>query len=163
MIGQRAVAAAEQMEDAAEAFLGRGFARRFELQAGRHRHGRRAQAAGALGGETVAREEVLEVARGEIEAREFIPFRPRRHGHRALQGGDLRGCHQAGVIVLMAGQGQAIALHRVGDETDRSVVVDGRESVEHGGQIMAAEIGHQIGQFGVVEPVDNRPCLGRVG
>ena len=105
----------------------------------------------------------MEIAGGAVETGEFIPLRSRRHRHRALQGGDLRRRHQTGVIVFVAGQGQAIALHRVGDETDRSVVVDGRESVEHGGQIMAAEIGHQIGQFGVVEPVDNRPCLGRVG
>ena len=42
----------------------------------------------------------------------------------------LRRRHQAGVVVLVAGERQAEALDRVGDETDRAVVLDASEGIE---------------------------------
>ena len=43
----------------------------------------------------------------------------------------------------MALERQADALDGIGDETDGTVVVDRLESLDDGGHVVAAEIGHQ--------------------
>ena len=58
----------------------------------------------------------------------------------------LRGGHQAGVVVLVAGEGQAEAFHRVGEEADRPVVVDALERLGQRDEIVAGEVGHQARQ-----------------
>ena len=68
--------------------------------------------------------------------------------------------HQPGVIVLVAGERQAEALDRVGDEAVRPVVRDAVEGLEHGIQIVAAEIGHQPRERRVVMLVEQRPDAG---
>ena len=57
------------------------------------------------------------------------------------------------MIVLVAGERQAHALDRVGDEADRPVVIDRVECLDDGAQIVAAEIAHQPRQF-IVAAVD---------
>ncbi len=66
---------------------------------------------------------------------------------RRAPGLHLRRRHQAGVIVLVALERQADALDRVGDEADRTIVIDRFESLDHAGHVVAAEIGHQRQQF----------------
>ena len=67
--------------------------------------------------------------------------------------------HQAGVVVLVAGERQAVALDRVGDEAGRHVVLDAVEGVEHRLHVVAGEVGHQRMQRGVVVRVEQaRGC-----
>ena len=58
--------------------------------------------------------------------------------------------HQAGVIVLVSGEGQAKALDGPGDEQGRDVVLRGVESLDQGLHAMAAKVGHQPAQRVVV-------------
>ena len=58
--------------------------------------------------------------------------------------------HQAGVVVLVAGEGQAEAFYGVADEAGRLVVVGVVEGFEQRRQIMAAEIVHQRGELVVM-------------
>ncbi len=62
--------------------------------------------------------------------------------------------HQAGMVVLVALERQADALDGVGDEADRTVVIDGLKSLDHAGHIVAAEVGHQGQQFLIAAPLD---------
>ena len=55
----------------------------------------------------------------------------------------LRHRHQPGMVVLVALERQADTLDGIGDEADGAVVVDRLESLDHGGHVVAAEIGHQ--------------------
>jgi hypothetical protein len=73
---------------------------------------------------------------------------------RRAPGLHLRRRHQAGVIVLVALERQADALDGVGDEADRTIVIDRFESLDHAGHIVAAEIGHQRQQFLVAARFD---------
>ena len=61
--------------------------------------------------------------------------------------------HQPGMVVLVAGEGQAHALDRVGDETGRLIAVGigGAEGFDHRLDVVAAEIGHQGAEFLVVQ------------
>ena len=63
---------------------------------------------------------------------------------------DLRRVHQPRVIVLVAGEGQAEALDRPGDEQGRHVVLRGVERLDQRLHAMAAEVGEQRRQRGVV-------------
>ena len=58
------------------------------------------------------------------------------------------------MVILVAGERQTKPLYRVGDETDRPVVIDPVESFDDGGQIVAAEIVHQPRQFVVAARLD---------
>ena len=66
-----------------------------------------------------------------------------------------RRVHQAGMIVLVAGEGQAEALDRVGDEQGRHVVLRRRRTPRPAPPCVAAEIGHQRGQRLVVMRVED--------
>ena len=77
-----------------------------------------------------------------------------------LERGHLVEVHQPGVVVLVAGERQAVALDRVGDEAGRPVVGDGVEGVEHRLHVVAGEIGHQPLQRGVVVLVEDRADAG---
>ena len=64
------------------------------------------------------------------------------------EGLHLRRRHQAGMIVLVAGERQAEALDRVGDEAGRPVVVDAPwKASSSDAQIVAGEVGHQPRQL----------------
>ena len=75
----------------------------------------------------------------------FIARRKRFH---------LRRRHQAGVVVLVAGDRQAEALHRVGDEAGRPVVIDLVEGFDDRRQVVAAEVVHQPRQLVVGARLD---------
>ena len=92
----------------------------------------------------------LQLGRRRGEAGELVPFLAVGDAHALLEARHLLERHQAGVIVLVAGEGQALALDRVGDEAGRRVVVDALEGVEHGLHVVAGEVGHQPVQRGVV-------------
>ena len=77
-----------------------------------------------------------------------------------LQRRHLLGRHQAGMVVLVAGERQAPALDGVGDEAVRPVVGDAVEGLEHGLEIVPAEIGHQRGERLVVVAVEQRADAG---
>ncbi len=81
---------------------------------------------------------------------------PRGNLHRGLKAGHLLSAHQPRVVVLVAGQGQSVALDGVGDETGRQVVVDLVEGVEDGGHVVAGQVGHERVQRVVIEPVEER-------
>jgi hypothetical protein len=68
--------------------------------------------------------------------------------------------HQPGVVVLVPGKGQAVALDRVGDKAGRPVVLDGVEGGEDRVQVVAGEVGHQPLQCRVVVAVEDRPDPG---
>ena len=59
------------------------------------------------------------------------------------------------MVVLVAGKGQPKALDRIGDEAGRPVVGDGVKGVEHRRHVVAAEIGHQPRELGIVVIVEN--------
>jgi hypothetical protein len=58
------------------------------------------------------------------------------------------------MIVLVALERQADALDGIGDEANRTVVIDGLERLDHADHVVAAEIGHQRQQFVVRAFVD---------
>ena len=75
----------------------------------------------------------------------------------------LLGSHQAGMIILVAGEGQSHALDGVGDETGGLVVGLGLgQRVQHRFDIVAAQIGHQPRQLGIGQRIDDGANL-RVG
>ena len=90
------------------------------------------------------------------QALEAIPFVAGAHFVLRAEGVHLRGRHQPGMVVLVAGHRQAEALHRVADEADRPVVGDAAEGLEQRRQVVAAEIVHQPRQF-VVAPAFDQP------
>ena len=89
--------------------------------------------------------------RGTRPARSGGMSRPANFSHSApsgtaialLERRHLLRVHQPGMVVLVAGEGQAVALDRVGDKAGRLVVGDGVERVEHRAQIVPGEVGHQ--------------------
>ena len=70
---------------------------------------------------------------------------------------DLFRRHQARMIVLVALKRQADAFDRIGDETDRPVMVDAFKGFEQAIKIMPAEIGHQGQQF-FIRAAFNQSC-----
>ena len=58
------------------------------------------------------------------------------------------------MIVLVAGERKAEALHRVAEKTDRPVVIDRLERFQDAWDVVAAEIAHQRGEFVVAAPLD---------
>ena len=108
-------------------------------------------------------EEAFEIRRRHVETGEAIPFGA---GYNAVVGAEpfhlLLG-HQAGVVVLVAGDRQPIALDGVGDEAGRPVVGEPVEGIEHGRQIVTGEVGHQPGQRTVVALGKQRLDAGDAG
>ena len=95
--------------------------------------------------------------RRHVEAGERVPLLALGDAHlRCLKSSICSGAHQPGVVVLVAGERQAVALDRVGDEAGRRVVRDAVERVEHRLEVVAAEVGHQRVQRGVVVLVEQR-------
>ena len=64
------------------------------------------------------------------------------------------------MVVLVAGERQAEALDRVADEADRPFVFGAVESSMQRRQIVAAEIGHELGKLVVRAPLDQRARVG---
>ena len=83
-----------------------------------------------------------------------------RHRHALLERRHLVAVHQPGMVVLVAGERQAVALDRVGDKAGRLVVGDGVEGVEHRPHVVPGEIGHQPLQRRVVVLVEDRADAG---
>ena len=75
--------------------------------------------------------------------------------HRRPEHLHLRRRHQPCMIVLVASEGQAVALDRIRDEADRAVVQGGRlECVKQARQVVPAQIAHEHPEFRVVAPFD---------
>ena len=83
-------------------------------QFGRHLDLRPLQAARAARGERHMVEKFLQARRRQRQALELVPFVAGAHRHRLAEHLHLRRRHQAGVIVLVAGERQAEALDGVG-------------------------------------------------
>jgi hypothetical protein len=67
---------------------------------------------------------------------------------RGAQVVDLRRGHEAGMVILVAGERQAESLDGVGDEAHWAIMRPRLfESSEQRGQVVTAEIGHQPRQF----------------
>ena len=96
----------------------------------------------------------LQLGLRKVETLERVPFVAGAN----LRGGPiavhLGGRQQPGVIVLVAGERQAEALDRIGDEDGRAVMVDRLERFDQARQVMPAEIGHQTREFVVAALVD---------
>ena len=84
------------------------------------------------------------------DAGERLPFLALGDAHAVAQGGHLRRVHQAGVIVLVAGERQAEALDRPGDEQSGNVVLRRVERLRQRFHAMAAKVAHQRRQLVVV-------------
>ena len=115
-------------------------------------------------GERHGCEEPLELVGIDVETGEALPLLAVCDPVLLLELGHLLGRHQPGVIVLVAGERQPEALDRVGDEAVRPVVLDRLERLAHQIEIMAAEIGHEARELGVVVPGEQRrgcPADGR--
>ena len=91
---------------------------------------------------------------GIVDRGELLPLLALGHAHVALPLGHLGLVHQPAVIVLVAGDRRAPALDRVGEETDRAVMIDRGEGVGHGRDAIAAEIFHQFRQLPVGTRLD---------
>ena len=152
-LAERAVAGGEVVEDAAEAFL-----RRHRRRA---RHRRSSAGSGSCGVSMLAREalrerhvgeEALELRRGECRGRRSAPTpAPSAILLAALEAAICSGFIRPGVVVLVAGEGQAEALDRVGDEAGRLVVVAAASKASSTRlHVVAGEIGHQRVQRRVV-------------
>jgi hypothetical protein len=77
------------------------------------------------------------------QPRPGLPLLPFRDAHLLAQRRHLARVHQAGMIVLVAGEGQPVALDRVDDEEGRHVVLRRVERLGEAGEIVAGEVGHQ--------------------
>ena len=61
------------------------------------------------------------------------------------------------MVVLVPLQRQALALDGVGDEADAAIVRPRvLEGLDQAGQIVAAQVGHEVGEFAVAAPLDQR-------
>jgi hypothetical protein len=98
----------------------------------------------------------VELLAADVQAGVGRPLLAHRHAVGRAQLLHLGLVHQPGVVVLVAGERQAVALHGVGDEAARAVVVHAAERVEHGLQVVAAEVGHQLVEGAVVVAVQDR-------
>ena len=86
-----------------------------------------------------------------------LPFVAFGNAQRLAQSRHLRGVHLAGVIVLVPGERQALALDGIGNDQRRPVArggfgIGGKQR----GDAMAAQIGHQPRQFIIVAPCQQR-------
>ncbi len=155
-LGEGLAAPGDLVEDEAEALLGRHGGLGRHRQPRRDGQLRRREAAAAARGEGHALEIGLELRLRHGEALEGLPFLPRPHVHGGAEGLHLRRRHQPRMVVLVALEGQAEALDRIGDEADGPVVVDALEGLEQRGHVVAGKVGHEPGQFGIRAPVEQR-------
>jgi hypothetical protein len=95
-------------------------------------------------------EEFLELGRRQIEPGEAIPLGAVGNAVAALELGHLVRVHQAGVVVLVAGERQTETLDRVDHEADALIVGDGVEGFEHRFHVVPGQIGHQRGEGVIV-------------
>ena len=156
-VGEVAAGLRQVEQDAAE----RGLRRLLVAGRGGDRGDRDvAEAARALvAGDAAALEQRLDAGpRIVADAFERLPFLALAHAHRLAQRGHLGRVHQAGVIVLVAGEGQAEALDRPGDEQGRDVVLRGVERLDQRLHAMAAEVGEQRRERGVVMLLEEGRC-----
>ena len=77
---------------------------------------------------------------------------PRRDAHLGAKNLHLAGRHQPGMIVLVPGEGEAVALGGVADQAGRPVVADRVEGIQQHADVVAREVGHQRVQRRVVAP-----------
>ena len=106
--------------------------------------------------------ELLELLGIDVEAGEALPLAALGDAVRLLERRHLVRRHQPGVVVLVAGERQAEALDGIGDEAVRPVVRDAVEGLEHGLQVVAAEVGHQPRQRDVVVLLEQRADAGEL-
>ena len=150
-----AVALAQLVQDAAEGLLRRHAGAGAERQRVRQRHGRRGMPA-RLAVEGGGGDERLQRLLVEAEAGEARPLGAFVHVHRGAEVGHLLFGHDAGVVVLVAGEGQAKALDGVGDEAMGHVGVDLAQRLQHRLHVVAREVGHQVLQAVVVVAGEQR-------
>ena len=149
-VGEFALAAADLGEDVAEAGLGghlaAGGLRRREGGGDVDCRGGEIAALGGQGrGEGAGVEERLEVVFRDIQPLELVPFVSGADVHDLPEGLHLLLGHHAGMVVLVAGEGQAHALDGVGNEAGGLVALGFglAEGVDQGFDVVAAEVGHQ--------------------
>ena len=155
-----AVLRGDGVQDLAEAFLRARLLVIWLWQRRRNRHRRRRGPPLAAGIERRGIEEGLQLGRRRAEARELLPFLAVGDAHALLEARHLVERHQAGMVVLVPGEGQALALDRVGDETGRRVVGHAFEGIEHGLHVVAGEVGHQPVKGGIVVLLEDAPDAG---
>ena len=144
-----AIATPDLVEDVAEAALRRHGRLDRDGELVRHGKRRRLEPPFPALRERHAVEESLHVIGRDAESLELVPFVAFTHVLCRPIGLDLRRGHQAGVVVLVPGHGQAEPLHRVADEAGRLVARGVVEGFQHRRQIVAAEIVHQRRQLRV--------------
>ena len=158
MVREGIIAARDLRQDQTEALLRGHQAFAFgQGQGGRDRHHRRVQLPLVIAREGNGFQEGFDFAGGKVRAFELVPFMAGTHAIGGTEGRHLCFGHQAGVIILVSLEGQAEALHRIGDENSGTRVVrPAFERLQQGRHVMAAQIGHQRRQFFVAAPGDQR-------
>ena len=159
-LGQRTVGTRDLVEHAAEARLRRHLPLDLDLGERVGRHARRVQPPRALGDERHIGEELLDLGCRQLEAGELVPFLALVDALARAQLAHLRLGHEAGVVVFMALERQAVALDGVGDEADRLVGRHRLEGLQDRLQVVAAEVGHEAGQRRIVVPAHDVERIG---
>ena len=138
--------------------------RRGRLEPIRHGDPRRAPPPGCRLGlrERHAAKECLDLRRGDVQPDEAIPFLAVADPHPLAERHHLIGGDQAGVVVLVAGERQTVALDRVGNEAGWPIVGDGTECVTHRLEVVPPQVGHEPSQRVVVMLVEQRADAVRV-
>ena len=160
-LGERALALAELVQDTAEGLLRGHAGAGAQRQRVRQRHGRRRVPA-RLAVEGGCRDERLQRLLVEAEASEARPLGAFVHVHRRAEVVHLLFGHDAGVIVLVAGERQAEALDGVSDEAVGHVGIDLAQRLQHRLHVVAGEVGHQVLQAVVVVAGEQRLHAGDV-
>ena len=158
-----ALPATDLGQDLAEGLLGGKLAplpRPRRGEGGGHMDGGRGQAppgGGERSGEGHGGEEGAQFLLRDAQPLEQVPFMARADAHGGAEGLHLLLRHQPGMVVLVAGEGQAHALDRVGDEAGRLVAfgVLGAEGLDQRLDVVAAEIHHQRRQLIIGQGVDD--------
>ena len=162
-VGQRPARARDLVEHAAETGLRRHLALGLDLGKGVDGHALGFPPPFALGDERHSRQKILDLRGPHVEPRELVPFLTLVDAFATAQIAHLRLGHQPRVIVLVALEGEAVALDGVGDEAygliGRRVV----EGLQDGLQVMPAEVGHELGERGVIVPAHDRQGIGMDG
>jgi len=158
--GECSLARGDVAQDPAKGFLCGKTRAAGDRQTGRHDHGRGVMAARARSGERHAFEKFGEPLRRQVESGEPLPFGALGYRHIAPEGGHLVEVHQPGVVVLVPGKGQPIALDRVGNKAGRPVVFDRMEGGDDRIHVVAGEVGHQLLERCIVVVVEDRANTG---
>ena len=142
-VGQIGMPPREIGQEAAECVLGRQAVAGRRLEPLRHGDTRRGVPPGGRASEGHRIEKRLQLVGRHVQTREPVPLLAVGDPHPLLERGHLVGSDEAGVVVLVTGERQAVALDGVGDEGGGPVVLHGAEGVAHRRQVVPAEIGHQ--------------------